>query len=290
VVVDLNGKGLKLDLKALQKGALGDPPPPPALNADGSLTSIDAIDGTNLTVISNTQAAIAATQNAIDKDPNFTAGTPTALKEAKTGWGGTLRAMFVSHFAIIAIGGSAATYFLVTAEMRRQCLRNLFLAYPEFLNSDAVIEKMKSLEGKVCGTTDSEDDKYCQRVQKAYQMAVDCDNTLSKNIVAALVNAARQVADATTDAAADAFKKLTSTLGGLFSGALPIVLGVVGAIILACIALWFFTRQRGQGVDPGPGRFIGNLRSRFRGRLRGGAENAVQSFGRNLRTRPLLIY
>lgn len=252
---------------------------PPPVATDGRPVSIDVNDAPVVDMVSKRPEAIAATNNAFANEPNLNQATPEEVGKANSGWARTLKTVLISNFVSVALGGAVATYFLVTAQQRRECIAAVFAKYPWFANADVVEAKMKALDSKVCGATESADDKYCRSVQDAYQMLKDCDNTLMKNLVAGAANAATPL----VDVGMEQLNKLASGLGGMFSGVLPIILGVVGAIIVACIALWFFTRPKGEGA-PGPGRFVGNVRGRFR-RFRGGAvEQAEQAFGKHMRS------
>jgi hypothetical protein len=248
---------------------------PPPLPPNGIPEPYDVTQARLIDQVSKRLEALEAGQNALAKDPNVT--TPESLDNAKTGWAYTFKQALINNFIAVAIGASVATYFLVTAKHRQDCIREVFALYPQFRDADSIEALMKSYNNLPCGTTDSTRDKQCAAVQRAYQMLKECDNTLFKNIVAAGLNAASDA----TDWGREELGKTLEKLGEVFSGVLPIVLGVVGAIILACIALWFFTRERGAH---GPGyRPIENLRGRLR-RFRGSAE---QAFGRHMRARAI---
>ena len=255
--------------------ALGDAPP---LNLDGTPVSPDVTDAPLIAAVSNRPEAVAAGQNAHVNDPVAT--TAESLDNSRSGWAATLKSVCTSNFILVALAAVAVgTYFGVTAAMRRKCVRDVFATYPEFMNSDAIEKLMEGNGNQPCGTTDSKADERCAAVHDAYHRLKECDNTLMKNIVDAVLNAGAQVTNFFGDQMENALNKLT----GIFSGALPIILGVVGAIILVCIALFFLTRERGHGAGPANG-FVGNVRGRFR-RLRGAGEQAEQAFGRHMRTR-----
>ena len=251
--------------------ALAPAPNTPRLNADGTPVSPDVIEAPLIAAVSNRIETVAAAQNAHVNDPVAT--TPESLDNSRSGWAITLKTVLTSNFILVALaGGAVGTYFAVTGEMRRKCIKAVFAKYPQFMDSDRVEELMAGYKDQPCGTTQSAADKQCAAVHDAYHMLKECDNTLMKNIVAAALNVGAQVTDFLGDQVANALGKLT----GIFSGALPIILGVVGAIILVCIALFFLTRQRGHGAGNG---LVGNVRGRFR-RLRGAGEQAEQAFGK----------
>ena len=251
--------------------ALGRAPDAPRLNPDGTPVSPDVIEAPLIAAVSNRPEAVAAGQNAHVNDPVAT--TAESLETSRSGWATTLKSVLTSNFILVALAGAAVgTYFAATAEMRRKCIRDVFAKYPQFTDSDAIERLMEGYGNQPCGTTDSNADKQCAAVHDAYHRLKECDNTLMKNIVDAVLNAGAQVTNFFGDEVTRALQKLT----GVFSGALPIILGVVGAIILACIALWFFTRERGGHGAPGPAnRLVGNVRGRFR----------EQAFGRHMRAR-----
>ena len=254
-----------------RSGPLGRAPNAPRLSADGTPVSPDVIEAPLIAAVSKRPEAVAAAQNAHVNDPVAT--TAASLETSRTGWAANLKAVLTSNFILVALAGAAVgTYFIATAEMRRQCIKAVFARYPQFMNADRVEELMAGYNDQPCGTTESEADKLCAAVHDAYHMLKECDNTLMQNIVAAALNVGAQVTGFFGEEMEKAFNKLT----GIFSGALPIILGVVGAIILVCIALFFLTRQRGHGAGNG---FIGNVRGRFR-RLRGAGEQAEQAFGK----------
>ena len=256
--------------------ALGPAPNAPRLNADGTPVSPDVIEAPLIAAVSNRPEAVAAAQNAHVNDPVAT--TAASLERSRDGWAAKLKTVATSNFILVALAGVAVgTYFGVTAEMRKRCIRDVFATYPEFTDSDAIEKLMEGYGNQPCGTTDSKEDKRCAAVHDAYHRLKECDNTLMKNIVDAALNAGAQVTNFFGDQMENALNKLT----GIFSGALPIILGVVGAIILVCIALFFLTRERGHGAG---NQFVGNVRGRFR-RLRGAGEQAEQAFGRHMRAR-----
>ena len=254
-----------------RSGPLGRAPNAPRLDANGTPVSPDVIEAPLIAAVSKRPEVVAAAQNAHVNDPVAT--TPESLDNSKSGWAANLKAVLTSNFILVALAGAAVgTYFIATAEMRRQCIKAVFAKYPQFMNADRVEKLMAGYNDQPCGTTDSEADKMCEAVHVAYHMLKECDNNLMKNIVEIALNAGAQVTSFFGEEMEKAFNKLT----GIFSGALPIILGVVGAIILVCIALFFLTRQRGHGAGNG---FIGNVRGRFR-RLRGAGEQAEQAFGK----------
>ena len=256
-----------------RSGPLGRAPNAPRLDANGTPVSPDVIEAPLIAAVSKRPEVVAAAQNAHVNDPVAT--TAASLETSRTGWAANLKAVLTSNFILVALAGAAVgTYFIATAEMRRQCIKAVFAKYPQFMNADRVEKLMAGYNDQPCGTTDSEADKMCEAVHVAYHMLKECDNNLMKNIVEIALNAGAQVTSFFGEEMEKAFNKLT----GIFSGALPIILGVVGAIILVCIALFFLTRQRGHGAGTGNG-FIGNVRGRFR-RLRGAGEQAEQAFGK----------
>ena len=244
---------------------------------DGTPVRLDVIEAGMTERLAKRPEVVVAARNAHVNDPVAT--TAASLEQSKGGWAATLKSVLINNFIVIALAGAVGTYFLVTAEKRRKCIKEVFAKYPQFMDADAVEKLMATYNNQPCGTTNSAADRQCAAVHDAYQTLKDCDNTLMKNILAAGLNAGADV----TDFAGDQADKMLEKLSGMFSGVLPIILGVVGAIILVCIALWFVTRPKGEGAQ-GTGRFIGNVRGRFR-RFRGGAvEQAEQAFGKHMRS------
>lgn len=262
--------------------ALGRAPDAPPLNLNGTPMSPDVIEAPLIAAVSQRPEAVAAAQNAHVNDPVAT--TAASLETSRSGWATNLKSVLTSNFILVALAGAVGTYFAATAEARRKCIRDVFAKYPQFKDSDAIEKLMNGYGNQPCGTTDSKADVQCAAVHDAYHTLKDCDNTLMKNIVDGALNAGAQVTGFLGDEAEKALERLTR----IFSGALPIILGVVGAIFLVCIALFFLTRQRGHGAGNG---FIGNVRGRF-ARLRGAGERAEQAFGKHMRgaARGLLSY
>ncbi len=249
-----------------ETGALG-PVPDAPIAVGGTASGLELVEGPRVQWLAKRKECVTAAQNAHVNDPAVT--TAESLGKSKSGWATQLKKVLINNFIVIALAGAVGTYFLVTAEMRRQCIKKIFAEYPQFMNADAVEKLMAGYANKPCDVGD----KQCDAVHDAYQRLKDCDNSLMKNIFAAAMNTASDVVDWGRDEVGKTLEKLFGSL----SGVLPIVLGVVGAIILACIALWFFTRER--GAHGHGNRPIENLRGRIR-RFRGSAE---QAFGRHMR-------
>jgi len=219
------------------------------LKNDLTMRQSDITGGIEADLVKNDPDSITSAGEALAWESDAGA-METLTKNTESGAIAKMKGFAVNHFIAIAIALGAlgvGVFFLVQAQKRKECITALFDRYPQFQNEETLRGLLKDV-GASCmgnGATTAVYRGYtltCAEINDAFARLSECDNTLMKNIISEMVNAARPLVDFALDTAGKAIDTAGSLLDKL---KLPfIIVGIVIVVAIVAFGLYSLMQRR----------------------------------------------
>ena len=176
---------------------------------------------------------------------------PGDIPKLKSPEGSTFKLYAINTFLSVSIVAGAigvGLYFVVTAAKRKECIQKLLAKYPQLQTEESMKRVLESIGPECVGVSGSTTPvavgrgagtMTCDQINDAYNMLDECDNTLLHNVLAAMSNAARDVARGAQNVA-DA---LLPDVGAFFSKYWWIFVAGIGGIVVLLLAAKFMPQM-----------------------------------------------